>query len=362
MITLYRKYRPQVIDDLDISEVRDSLSRLLKSGKFPQALLFSGPKGTGKTSAARIVAKILNCEDEKNKPCNKCDQCKSINNGNNIDVIEIDAASYTGVDNIREIRDAVKLSPARAKRKVYIIDEAHMLSTGASNALLKTLEEPPEHVTFILATTNPEKLIATIRSRTTNVNFRKANDDEIARSLTRVAEGEKIKIPEATLHIIAKYAKGSFRDAVKVVEQMMSEGRKFDAVETEEYLFKSKSLGVETLVNCLAEKDIKGALSEIKNAIDSGVRAIDLAEELLSRLRKDMLSVVGMGDVTTSVPKEDLINLVDLLSDYTAKIKTSIIEELPIELAIIRWCSNGRNIVEIETKESTVVEKTTISL
>ena len=282
MITLYRKYRPQKIEDLDISEVRDSLARLVKSGKFPQALLFSGPKGTGKTSAARIFAKVLNCENEKDKPCGKCDQCLSIENGNNIDVIEIDAASYTGVDNIREIRDAVKLAPAKAKKKVYIIDEAHMLSTGASNALLKTLEEPPEHVTFILATTNPEKLIATIRSRTANINFRKANNDEIARSLTRVASGEKIKIPEASLHLIAKYANGSFRDAVKTVEQMIFEERSFDEVEVENYLFKSKNVDINALITSIVGRDVKTVLEMISKTTGSGVRPMDLAEELIS--------------------------------------------------------------------------------
>ncbi|MBU2036468.1 DNA polymerase III subunit gamma/tau, partial [Patescibacteria group bacterium] len=168
--TYYLKYRPQTIEQLDIKEIRESLSKILKSGKIPHAFLFSGPKGTGKTSAARILAKIVNCEKPKVKgvPCNKCDQCKSITNGNNIDVIELDAASNRGIDDIRALREAVKLSAAKAQKKVYIIDEAHMLTLEASNALLKTLEEPPSHVIFILATTNPEKLIGTIRSRTTN--------------------------------------------------------------------------------------------------------------------------------------------------------------------------------------------------
>jgi DNA polymerase-3 subunit gamma/tau len=240
MTTLYLKYRPQKIDELDIAEARESLGKIVKSGEVPHAFLFSGPKGTGKTSAARIIAKIVNCESGGAKPCDKCDQCKSISVGGNIDVIEIDAASHRGIDDVRTLRDAVKLSPAQAKKKVYIIDEAHMLTTEASNALLKTLEEPPEHVMFILATTNPEKLIPTIRSRTTNINFRKATDDEVIRSLLRVVAGEKKKISEASLSLIAKAANGSFRDATKILEQLFTEEKSLAEEDIKEYLFQTK--------------------------------------------------------------------------------------------------------------------------
>ena len=164
--TYYLKYRPNKIKELDLKEVRESLNKIVKSGKISHAFLFSGPKGSGKTSAARIIAKIVNCERRKKnqqEPCSRCEQCKSISQGANIDVIELDAASHRGIDDVRSLRDAVKLAPAKAPKKVYIIDEAHMLTTEASNALLKTLEEPPKHVMFILATTNPEKLIDTIK-------------------------------------------------------------------------------------------------------------------------------------------------------------------------------------------------------
>src|SRR3972149_1568040 len=199
-MTLYLKYRGQTLEEIDLQEVRESLKRLASSGKIPHALLFSGPKGSGKTSAARILAKIINCESTslklrgpgKKEPCNKCFQCTSIIKGSNLDVVELDAASHRGVDEVRIIRDAVKLAPAKAENKVYIIDEAHMLTTEASNALLKTLEEPPEHVFFVLATTNPEKLSETIRSRTFNISFNKASVEEVVRSLQRVIRREKI--------------------------------------------------------------------------------------------------------------------------------------------------------------------------
>jgi DNA polymerase-3 subunit gamma/tau len=205
----YLKYRSRKLKELDLKSVRDALTEIVLSENIPHAFLFSGPKGTGKTSAARIIAKVINCENRKKssvEPCNKCEQCKLIDSGGNIDVIELDAASNRGIDDIRTLRDAVKLSPAQAKSKVYVIDEAHMLTTEASNALLKTLEEPPEHVYFILATTNSEKLIGTIRSRTTEIKFRKAEPEELLRSLKRVVKGEKIKVEDEALMMIAKAA------------------------------------------------------------------------------------------------------------------------------------------------------------
>ena len=202
-MTLYLKYRPRNLNELDLGDVGESLKKILSKKSIPHAFLFAGPKGTGKTSAARILAKMVNCES-KNPPCGNCDQCLSIDKGNNLDVIEMDAASHRGIDDVRILRDAVKLTPVSAKKKIYIIDEAHMLTTEASNALLKTLEEPPEHVIFILATTNPEKLIDTIRSRTTYIPFRKAKSEEIVRSLKRVVVGEKIKIDTETLSVIAE--------------------------------------------------------------------------------------------------------------------------------------------------------------
>ena len=159
-MTLYLKYRPKNLDEIDLRDVAESLKKIVSKKTFPHAFLFAGPKGTGKTSAARILAKILNCEDlQSSEPCNRCSQCISIDKGSNLDVIEMDAASHRGIDDIRNLKDAVNLAPVTAKKKVYIIDEAHMLTTEASNALLKTLEEPPDHVVFILATTNSEKLI-----------------------------------------------------------------------------------------------------------------------------------------------------------------------------------------------------------
>lgn len=339
-MTLYLKYRSKNLDELDLVDVSESLKKIVSKDSIPHAFLFAGPKGTGKTSAARILAKIIRCEDLKDlKPCEKCKECISINNGSNLDVIEMDAASHRGIDDVRILRDAVKLAPVSGKKKIYIIDEVHMLTTEASNALLKTLEEPPEHVVFILATTNPEKLIDTIRSRVTLIPFRKAAAAEIVRSLKRVAEGEKIKIDDSSLNLIAEYADGSFRDAIKVLEQLLAEERDLTKESLEEFLFKNKSFDLDAFIKLLARKKTKDLLSEIEDMVAKGVNIEVFLESLIKSLRKSLLSKVGIGDDPhKELSKEELIQLIEILSGAFKEIGGSPIEELPFELAIISWC------------------------
>jgi DNA polymerase-3 subunit gamma/tau len=305
VMTFYLKYRPQTLAELDLTNVRESLEKIVASGKIPHALLFSGPKGLGKTSAARILAKAVNCEkivtgDKRQtagfEPCNKCGQCLSITKGTNLDVIELDAASHRGIDDIRILRDAVKLAPATARKKVYIIDEAHMLTTEAVNALLKTLEEPPSHVMFVLATTNPEKLIGTIRSRVTEIPFKKATIEETLRSLARVVAGEKIKIEKGALEEIAKKAAGSLRDATKILEQLVIEDRNFDAKSVAEFLFRAQTFDLDNFLVLLAKKDVKAAILEIENVSRSGLETELLVKSLLERFRLSLLAKVGVGE------------------------------------------------------------------
>lgn len=345
-MTLYLKYRPKNLDELDIPEVSESLKKIVKSGNIPHAFLFSGPKGTGKTSAARILAKIINCENLGNdgKPCEKCEQCVSISKGNNLDVIEMDAASHRGIDDVRTLRDAVKLAPAVAKKKIYIIDEAHMLTTEASNALLKTLEEPPEHVTFILATTNPEKLIDTIRSRVTNIPFRKATPTEIVKSLKRVITGEKISADESALLVIAEAAGGAFRDAIKILEQLVAEERELSKEFLQEYLFKNKSFDTDRFIHLLEQKDVKNLIIEIGKLAPSGVTTEIFLESLIGKLREGLLSKAGIGENKLDLSEKDLVNLIELFIEAGSMVADSPIEELPLELAVIKWCGEkGEN-------------------
>lgn len=356
-MTLYLKYRPKNLDELDLTDVGSNLKKLLSTDKIPHAFLFAGPKGTGKTSAARILAKIINCVG-KNPPCDKCEQCLSITKGTNMDVIEMDAASHRGIDDVRTLRDAVNLAPVSATKKIYIIDEAHMLTTEASNALLKTLEEPPSHVIFVLATTNPEKLIDTIKSRVTVVTFRKANHTEILRSLKRVVTGEKmnagnIKIKDDALEVIAKASDGAFRDAIKILEQVNAEGIDLTKESLEEHLFSKKAFDIDSFIELLVNRDAKALIVEIAKFNEKGVSTQNFLTALLDQLRNILLSKVGVGEVSnTSIPKTDLVNLIELLLMASNNISTSPIDELPLELAIIKWCGNDRDSeVEHEIKK-----------
>ena len=316
-MTLYLKYRGQTINEIDITSVRTTLTNILKSGNVPHAFLFAGPRGTGKTSLARILAKVINCEQStvNGEPCNKCHQCVSITNGSNIDVIEMDAASNRGIDDVRALRDIVKLAPANSKAKVYIIDECHMLTTEASNALLKTLEEPPSHVYFILATTNPEKLIDTIKSRVTLINFTKATNEELKRSLERIIKSEKILIKKEEIDKIIKIAKGSFRDAVKSLEQFVNDAS---------FLSKIIENDSSDLILSILKKDIDKSLKIIK----SSTNIDNLTDELLDKLHQILIETHD----------EKIIPLIELILTSKDMVKYSPIEELPLEVALIKWC------------------------
>ncbi|MBI4032996.1 MAG: DNA polymerase III subunit gamma/tau [Candidatus Blackburnbacteria bacterium] len=351
-MTLYLKYRPQTIEQLDIAEVRRELKNIIGSGKIPHAFLFAGPRGSGKTSAARILAKAVNCEKPKKdgEPCNKCDQCISITKGRSLDIIEIDAASHRGVEDIRTLREAVKLSPAGAKKKVYIIDEAHMLTTEASNALLKTLEEPPEHAIFILATTAPEKLLDTIRSRCTILTFHKATVEEGVKALTRAVKGEDLKVEKGVLEEIARSVDGSFREAHKVLEQL-SFGKKKIGVEDVRKLVALGEVQPAALLALLTKKDTRGALEEIDNVVAKGVNLRVYTSEIVGILRRGLLGRFG---VETDLPAgkagietelgldvEEIKSLIKLFLRASLELPIAVIPQLPLELVAIQWCEGG---------------------
>ncbi len=350
-MVFYRKYRPQNIEELDSQDVRERLVSVLSKDNV-HAMLFTGPKGLGKTSTARIVAKVLNCESltEKGRkagklePCNKCDQCISISNGSNIDVLEIDGASNRGIDEIRDLREKIKLSSARANKKVYIIDEVHMLTTEAFNALLKTLEEPPSHVVFILCTTEPHKVPATIASRCFQISFKKATDEELTRALLRISKSEKIAVDEDAFSEIAKFADGSFRDGVKVLEELSAVAK--DKKITKEFVQKTyqtsdinKNLNV--LIESIVNKDVKAGINLIGNLIEEGVDLKYFIEALIGEFHEILLEKVGVSKNSSKFADKltlaELKELIESLSQAAGKMKFSVLPQLPLEIAIIEW-------------------------
>lgn len=344
MSTFYLKYRPGRTEDLDLENVRTTLKNIFKKGRIPHAFLFIGPRGAGKTSAARIIAKAVNClsPDKEQEPCNKCSQCMTIASGSNLDVIEIDAASHRGIDDIRALRDAVKLSPVSAKKKVYIIDECHMLTTEASNALLKTLEEPPEHVIFVLATTEGEKVLPTIKSRCTILYFRKASPEEIMRSLKKVVDGEKLKIKENVLQEIARNVDGSFREAHKILEVLVSSGQ-YDIKKVREVLALS-SVDVDDLVKAVIRKDAKHALASIEQAMAYGVDIKEYGREFLRILHQIFLSQHGLQKMTGyEIDREQLDKALDIFSQAVATLPGAVVPQLPLELAVAKFCEGKRD-------------------
>lgn len=361
----YRKYRPQTIAELDLSDVREKLTSILSSKEIPHAFLFTGPRGLGKTSSARILAKAINCtnrvqkaesgkESEKSnsqppthnsqpldiEPCNKCDICKSITEGSNIDIIEIDAASNRGVDEIRSLREKVKFSPSQLSKKVYIIDEVHMLTNEAFNALLKTLEEPPSHVIFILATTEVHKIPQTILSRAFSVKFEKPTLEELSNSLKRIIKGEGLTIDEKIFPKIFELSEGSFRDGAKILEELSlnSKGKKIDLNLLENvYKTGSTTIQSEHLLEAIYKKDINSCLKIISEMTKEGIDFKIVIEQLVEKLREDLIS--GKSGLQISEIKK----ILELLNEAYAGVKFAVVAQLPLELAVVEWSLEDAN-------------------
>lgn len=294
-LALYRKYRPANLGELLGQEANVRIFKnAARQNRIAHAYLFYGPRGTGKTSAARLIAKLANCERRAadaafrgaGEPCNECGSCAAISANVSFDVIEIDAASNRGIDEIRNLKESVATAPARSAYKVYIIDEAHMLTGAASNALLKTLEEPPKHAIIILATTEYEKIPATITSRTQRFLFRKLSKKEILKKLASIVAAEKIAVTKSALDLIAAAAEGSMRDAESLLDQARSLEDAIDAAAIERITGRVGLKKVEALSELIVKRDLKGALELLEETSSEGGNPVQLARDLIHYLRK----------------------------------------------------------------------------
>lgn len=294
-LALYRAWRPQIFRDVVGQEQTvTALRNAIAQGRLTHAYLFSGPRGTGKTSVAKIIAKAVNClEPAAGEPCNKCSSCRDINQGNFMDVVEIDAASNRGIDEIRELREKVRIMPAQGSKKVYIIDEVHMLTTEAFNALLKTLEEPPESVVFILATTELQKIPATIISRCQTYQFRRITLAEISQRLEQVAQANQIQISPEALALIARRSNGGLRDALSILDQIYSyQGLVINKEHVLDVLGLVDDLFMTQLVDALQANDAGQIISLLNTALEQGKEAQQIARECVVYLRDLLLYVV----------------------------------------------------------------------
>jgi DNA polymerase-3 subunit gamma/tau len=313
---LARRYRSGTFDELiGQDHIARTLKKAITSGRIAHAYLFCGTRGTGKTSTARILAKCLNCESSDGptpEPCGKCNSCQAIARGDDIDVIEIDAASNTGVDNVRDLINNAQFRPARSRFKVYIIDEVHMLSKSAFNALLKTLEEPPEHVKFILATTEAEKVLPTILSRCQRYDFRNIPTREITGHLKNIVKQEKVKADDDALLLVAKAGAGSMRDALSLLDRLLSIGEERLTVEAlEQLLGMPKSQLLFDLANAIGSGDTKSVLSQADGIITGGLSADSLVAALVDHLR-NLLILRTCGDGAKDLVEVPGLNPADL--------------------------------------------------
>jgi len=350
----YTKYRPQIFSQISKpNDVAEALANQIKSGKTGHAYLFVGPRGTGKTTAARILAKALNCENisKSGDPCDECKVCSSIKLGSFMDLIEIDAASNRGIDDIRELKDKIKLAPSSGGKKIYIVDEVHMLTTEAFNALLKTLEEPPAHAVFVLCTTEDHKIPETIKSRCQIFKFKRATTNQIVEKLKHICKKENVKMKDEDLLKIANASAGGFRDAENLLQQII-EGE----LDVDSFVGVSSKQNYIDFVKSINSSDTPSAIRQINKLYDDGVDLHSWSQELLKYLR-DLLFISadaheGLIDETDEIFDEmqnqannlNVKKIALMLNEFveaTNNIKDSSIAQLPLEVAVVKIISTN---------------------
>lgn len=370
-IALYREWRPKVFGDIIGQEhITRTLENQIEQGRVAHAYLFCGTRGTGKTTTAKVFAKAVNCiRREGVEPCGKCEICTGIDSGNMMDVIEIDAASNNGVDNIRDLRDDVKFPPSICKYKVYIIDEVHMLSTQAFNALLKTLEEPPAHVIFILATTEFQKVPATIVSRCQRFDFKRIKSSDIVKRLKHIAEQDNINVDDRTLSLIARSSDGAMRDALSIFDQCISSGGgnvSYDdalsmlGITTDEYLIK--------IADAVAKEDTPECISLIDELVVNGKDVFQFIKDLTMHFRNLLIASVNdnAADIlnvsdemfeefkiqSKKFSTEAILRNINILSEAESKSKWVSQPRIVLEMAIIKMCK-----AELSTDPDSILER-----
>ena len=374
---LYRTYRPQTFEEVAGQEhIVRTLKNALATGKIAHAYLFAGPRGTGKTTMAKLFAKALNCEEGIGHQCNSCKNCVAIMEGSHPDVLELDAASNNGVDEIRELIDKVKYGTILGRYKVYIIDEVHMLSTGAFNALLKTLEEPPEHVIFILATTEPHKILPTILSRCQRYDFNKVSEYDIKERLKAVLLNENVEYVEEAIELIVNLADGGMRDALSILEKVLAYSQNRLIVEDVLNIFalESKEEKIK-LINSIINHDMGDVLSRLNNYITKGTDIKRLTEDLLIILKDiviynssnignylETLSEDEAFELSKSISNEQALKMIDILMDTVKDYKNVTAINPIFEISLIKLTSLGGepkhvNVVKEEAKQLPKVEE-----
>jgi len=355
-LTLYRKYRPQSFKEvIGQNHIKVTLLSEITSGKLAHAYLFSGPRGIGKTTLARLLAKSVNCvKPQDGEPCNNCPSCLEIMQDNSLDLIEIDAASNRGINEIRELREQVKYAPAKSRYKIFIIDEVHMLTSEAFNALLKTLEEPPAHAIFILATTELHQLPETIISRCQRFDFKKVSFTEIIGYLERICSAERVKVDKKVLENVARFSQGYVRDAVSLLGQILALGEsEVSQAEASLVLPRSDLSQITIFISQIFQNNTAGNINLINQYLADGGELENFTKETIEVLRKILVAKItnSWQELVWEIPEDDLktfmrllekvaanqlVGIIEILLDALTVMKRSDIIQLPLEMAIVK--------------------------